>query len=57
MYASRNIVRVVKAMKMVSVGHVARMREKINTYESGYERGGFEHLGVDRRRVLSGIVN
>jgi len=35
MYSSRNIVRVVKAMTMVSVGHVAGMREKINSNSFG----------------------
>ena len=31
LYSSRNIVRVVKAMTIVSVGHVAGMRKKINS--------------------------
>jgi len=35
LYSSRNIVRVVKAMTMVSVGHVAGMREKINSNSFG----------------------
>ena len=35
LYSSRNIVRVVKAVTMVSVGHVAGMREKINSNSFG----------------------
>jgi hypothetical protein len=31
LYSSRNIVRVVQSMKMVRLGHVARIGEKINT--------------------------
>jgi hypothetical protein len=32
MYSSPNIIRMLKSMRMIGAGHVARMREKMNTY-------------------------
>jgi hypothetical protein len=56
LYSSPSIIRIVKARRMRSAGHVARMGEKRNTYRLLVRKPeGRRPLGRQRRRWLDNI--
>jgi hypothetical protein len=54
--SSPNIIRIMKLMRMISAGHLARMGEKTNTYRLLVGKPeGKKPLGRPRRRWVSNI--
>jgi hypothetical protein len=52
LYASLNIIRVIKARRMRWVGHVARMESMKNVLENLKGRESLENLSVDGKVIL-----
>jgi hypothetical protein len=51
LYSSQSIIRIIKSRRMRSVGHVARIGEKLNAYRLLMEKpGGKRPPGRPRRR-------